>query len=130
MFFSIRGSALLLSTTLVFAACGGGDGQRSQEAGCVPAVEARADVDGASVAVAIAARDDRFEPRCVELPAGHATLVVRNEGRHPHNLTLPNGDSIAIDAGQVAFLETTVDADLRYTCTIHPGMDGELRIVE
>lgn len=72
--------------------------------------------------------DDRFEPSCVELDQGPLTIVVRNEGRHPHNLTLPDGTSVAVHAGQVAFLDTMVGhGGVSFTCTIHPGMDGELR---
>ena len=83
-------------------------------------------VDG--TAIAVAAADDRFEPSCIEVERGAVTIVVRNEGRHPHNLTLPDGASVAVDAGQVAFLDVAVpDEGIRYTCTIHPGMDGELK---
>ena len=81
----------------------------------------------AGTAIAIAAVDDRFEPGCVEVERGPMTILVRNDGRHPHNLTLPDGDSVAVDAGQVGILDIVVaDDGLRYTCTIHPGMDGEL----
>jgi hypothetical protein len=97
---------------------------------CVDASEATADV-GASTggtAIAIAARDDRFDPNCVVVPGDTAvSLIVRNAGRHPHDLTLPNGSAVSVDAGQVAYLETRVTGDsLRFVCTIHPGMGGEL----
>ena len=84
----------------------------------------------ASLAIAVAAVDDRFEPACVVLDQpGPLSIVVRNDGRHPHNLTMAEGPRVSVDAGQVAILETEVNADgARYTCTIHPGMDGELRI--
>ena len=84
----------------------------------------------AKLAIAVAAVDDRFEPACVVLDEPiRLSIVVRNGGRHPHNLTMVEGPRVAVDAGQVAILETEVDSDgARFTCTIHPGMDGELRV--
>lgn len=78
------------------------------------------------------ARDDRFDPACLEVPArSSVTLVVRNGGHHPHNLTLsgPGPDHVSVDAGQVAFLPVSVGtADVAFRCTIHPGMRGVLRV--
>ena len=57
------------------------------------------------------------------------TLVVRNAGGHPHDLTLPDGGHVSVDAGQVGFLTTTVGRNgVEFVCTIHPGMAGELRV--
>lgn len=115
---------------LLLVGCGGEDAPPPDQA-CAAAGDVTAAVGTSAVAtaVAIAAVDDRFEPRCIEVEPGQLTIVVRNDGRHPHNLALPDGASVAVDAGQVAILEATVpDAGLRYTCTIHPGMDGELKV--
>jgi plastocyanin len=101
----------------------------------VPADKAAADLGGSTsgiaIAIAIAARDDWFEPSCVDVPSdATVTLVVRNAGRHPHNLTLADGAAVAVDAGQVAFLNTAISGDaVPFVCTIHPGMEGELRPV-
>jgi plastocyanin len=53
---------------------------------------------------------------------------VRNEGAHPHNLTI--GDRrVAVDAGQVGILDVEVTADeVAFVCTLHEGMIGELRV--
>ena len=100
----------------------------------MPSADVVADVGAgdAENAIAVAAVDDRFEPACivVDVP-GAITLVVRNAGRHPHNLTMAGGDRVSVDAGQVAILTTSVaEGGARYTCTIHEGMDGELRVRE
>lgn len=81
------------------------------------------------IALALEASDDEFTPRCIVVsPGGHATLVVRNTGRHPHNVTLPDGQRASVDAGQVAFLSVSLgELPVRYVCTIHPGMEGEIR---
>lgn len=110
---------------------GGGEAGPTE---CIPAAEVTADLGGGTgragdtTAIALAALDDRFAPPCVDVPAGPVTLVIRNEGHHPHNVTTADGGSVAVDAGQVAILELSVESDMPYTCTIHPGMKGELRI--
>jgi plastocyanin len=81
---------------------------------------------------AIVARDDHFDPVCVAVaPGSTVTLVVRNAGHHPHNLTLADESRahVAVDAGQAGFVTATVgSADVRFSCTIHPGMSGVLRV--
>jgi plastocyanin len=115
----------------VLAGCGAGTGSTAPVAGCVPASEVAADGEapGSLTSVAIVARDDRFDPPCVELGArGPTRFVVRNEGAHPHNLTI--GDRrVAVDAGQVGILDVEVTADeVAFVCTLHEGMIGELRV--
>jgi plastocyanin len=133
VFIRIRTHLLHVSTIALLAAagCGGTSDQPSTQR-CVAATDVTADLpaEPGGTAIAVAAADDRFEPACVEIAGpGALRLVVRNDGGHPHNLTLPDGSSIAVDAGQVAILDTTVAAGrLQFTCTIHPGMDGELRV--
>ena len=85
--------------------------------------------DGTRIAIALEAADDHFMPRCIEVsPGGDATFVVRNTGRHPHNVTLPDDARVSVDAGQTAFLSVPLDdLPLRFVCTIHPGMEGEIR---
>ncbi len=80
--------------------------------------------------VTVSARDDRFVPACLNAPReGEITLVVRNEGRHPHNLTLENGDAVSVDSAQVALLTARVGREgLTYVCTIHPGMRGRVGV--
>lgn len=119
----------LLITT---AAC---DGDQSTTAsasggGCVPAAEVTAAIDHPGVALAIAADDDRFVPACVVLDSpGDVTLVVRNVGTHPHDISVPGQDSALIDRGQVAFVDVSVGDDgLTYTCELHPGMAGRLEV--
>ena len=121
---------MYLTAFAVVAAAGCGAGPERSAAPCVAAADVVADsgLGATGTAIAMAAVDDRFEPGCIEVERGLVTIVVRNEGRHPHNLTMPDGASVSVDAGQVALLDTAVTAGgVRYTCTIHPGMDGELR---
>lgn len=119
---------LCLSSISVVGSASCADRGDPPSAGCAAEADVVADVGGAARGIALAAVDDRFEPSCVELEPGVVMLVVRNDGRHPHNIRLPDGTGIAVDAGQVALLEATVGSGgLRYACTIHAGMEGELR---
>lgn len=102
--------------------------------GCASTAPASSGVGPASgdarQTVTVTALDDQFAPACIEGTAGDAvTLVVRNAGRHPHNLTLESGESVSVDSGQAAFITAFIDQDgVRYVCTIHPGMDGRILV--
>lgn len=105
--------------------CGGGSAS-VDHAACVDAATLAA--EGIANGLAVAARDDRFDPVCVTTSKSQVTIVLRNEGGHPHNLQLEDGRRISVDAGQVAVLD---DVDIpaggvTYVCTLHPGMTGEL----
>lgn len=117
---------------LIGAGCGGGDEGARGSAACVNARDAAADIGSTSTGatLALVTQDDRFEPACIELDAaGPVTLVVRNDGRHPHDLTFDEGRRVSVDAGQVGLLELDIrDGRTPYVCTIHPGMDGEIRV--
>lgn len=125
---------MLLSTIFLFgalASCAKSD-DSGEARGCVAAEELVSPVEPSGesrIAIALEAADDRFVPRCIELsPGGEATFVVRNSGNHPHNVTLPDDERVSVDAGQVAFLPVALDdLPLRFVCTIHPGMEGEIR---
>lgn len=96
----------------------------------MPAADVAAAIDHPGVALAIAADDDRFVPACVVVDSpGDVTLVVRNVGTHPHDITVPGQDSALIDRGQVAFVDVSVGDDgLTFTCELHPGMAGRLEV--
>jgi plastocyanin len=87
---------------------------------------------GSPGSATITARDDHFDPAWVgAAPGSTVRLVVRNAGHHPHNLTLGDGSGahVAVDRGQAAFLTAVVGTtDTAFTCTIHPGMRGVLRV--
>lgn len=115
----------MLLSTIGLAACGGSSAS-TDDATCVDAATLAA--DGIRGGLAVAARDDRFDPACITTDASQVTIVLRNEGGHPHNLQLDDGRRISVDAGQVAVLddvEVTVGGTT-FVCTLHPGMTGEL----
>ena len=115
---------------MLLAACGGAGGSNAAQphVGCQQATSLA--VESVDDGLAIAARDDRFDPSCIELDhPGTITLVLRNAGGHPHDLTLPGGEHVSVDAGQVGFLEVAIGpAGVTFACTIHAGMEGEIRV--
>lgn len=126
----------MVLSTISFATLGGcsdtSDDSAPAAAGpCVAARDVSADVPSAAgIAVTVAAADDRFVPACIAVASeGEVTVVVRNDGRHPHNLTVAGAASVAVDAGQVGFVSVMVgDGGLRFTCTIHRGMEGRFTV--
>src|SRR5918998_6135253 len=92
-----RTATLLSASAMVLSACGADTG--SSSAPCLVAP------GGEGQSLTVTARDDRFDPECIDAARqGEITLVVRNDGRHPHNLTLESGDSVSVDSAQVAFI--------------------------
>ena len=122
----------MAAAVLLLAGCAGDSSTSKAAHGCVSATELirSQGAAGGRPTLTITARDDHFDPACVDAaPEGEITLVVRNGGHHPHNLTLASGDSVSVDRAQVAFITAQVARDgLAYVCTIHPGMEGRIRV--
>jgi plastocyanin len=76
-----------------------------------------------------------FDPTSVTAPAG-ATLAVTFENRSlvPHNLTfeapISEGTATVVDAGASETIDFTAPdpGTYAYVCTLHPGMEGTLRV--
>lgn len=111
---------------MLFAGCAA-ERASAPATGCLPVAGGAGEMPQR---VTVSARDDRFDPACIDVPrGGEITLVVRNDGRHPHNLTLENGDSVSVDSAQVALLTARIGPEgLSYVCTIHPGMRGHIGV--
>lgn len=72
-----------------------------------------------------------FVPNVVHATVGRLTLTVENEGLVPHNLVFADGALGGTDmvAGHVTVTLTvplTKPGTYRFTCTVHPRMDGTL----
>lgn len=135
--FALRRGALiglLVTASLVLAACGGGDESPSSApsdddtAGGTVSV-----VDGA---VAINAADLAFDANVIQAPAGEAfTASFTNNEGVPHNFSVyteEGGDAIVqgeiINEGETADVE--VDAleagEYYFVCDLHPEMNGTI----
>ena len=76
-----------------------------------------------------------FAPATVEAPANtEVTLTFTNQSSVPHNLTFQEGISaatstlVAAGASETLTFTTPDSGDYTFVCTIHPGMDGILRV--
>ncbi len=77
---------------------------------------------------AIFVRDNKFEERVIEVPAG-TTVTWTFEGNHQHNVV---GDGFVSDVQQNGTFEHefTTPGRFDYKCTLHGGMTGRVLVVE
>ncbi len=107
----------LLSSCLLLTACGSDD------------ESAPAAVEGNRVGM----KDLQFEPKDITVKAGEKITWV-NEESVPHNVVntqegqQPKSE-LFNEGGTYAFTPTKA-GKISYVCTIHPGMEGSLDVVE
>jgi plastocyanin len=78
----------------------------------------------ASGVTTVAVKDDRFEPRVIEVPAG-ATVTWRFQGQNTHDVTGAGFASEKLRSGSFAHRFDT-PGTFDYRCTLHPGMTGRV----
>jgi plastocyanin len=108
-------SGLLLAAALL-AGCAAGDGGQDEASSAPP-------VKGATTVVA---RDTRFSPAAIEVPAGTEVTWSFEDGPVPHNV---EGDSWGSGESQRSgTFHRTVDqpGTYDYSCTLHPQMTGRV----
>jgi plastocyanin len=111
----VTGSAGLLVLVLTFtlAACQGGSGDGAAKATPVTGV------------TEVLAKDLRFQPPAIEVPAGTEVTWRFDDGSVPHNV---KGDGFASKNQTKGTFAHTFDrpGEYKYTCTLHAGMDGRV----
>jgi plastocyanin len=110
----VRLALLVLVLTITTAACGGGGSSRSA-ADATP-------VTGVTEAVA---KNLRFQPPAIQVPAGTEVTWRFDDGSVPHDV---KGEGFASRAQAKATFAHRFDrpGEYRYTCTLHAGMDGRV----
>lgn len=121
----------LLAATVLLTSCGGGGG-----AGAGGGSESGTSIDATGAAdaqtVTVESNDKlEFEPATVRAKVGVLTLIHRNAGEIPHNLTFEDdalGATETIGGGQEETLRVTFSKPGTYTfvCTIHSGQAGKV----
>jgi len=111
-----------LAAAALLAACGGGPAL----AGDVKSGPAPGD------AMKIEAGDNFFKPGSLALAPGETvTVEVRNSGKRPHDWT---SDELGVSTGVISPGEvfhatfTVPGSKIKYVCTLHSGMDGEIEV--
>jgi plastocyanin len=108
---------LVLVLTITLAACQDGSGDRAAEATPVTGV------------TEVLAKDLRFKPPAIEVPAGTQVTWRFDDGSVPHNV---KGDGFASKNQTEGTFAHRFDraGEYRYTCTLHAGMDGRVVVTD
>src|SRR4051794_19914505 len=128
--------ALLAATlvALVAAGCGGSSGKKSAQDQPAPATQAPAGTKTAATesggTVDIDMKNIQFAPKTQTVTVGQK-VIWTNQDTVEHNVTATGGAAFKSDnfgqGGTYAFTATKAGT-IKYTCTLHPGMDGTLTV--
>jgi plastocyanin len=102
---------LPLLAAAVLAACSGGDG------GAAAATPVKTGE--------VVAKDNRFDPAAVEVPAGTTVTWSFQDGSVPHNVKGDGFESGTMSSGSFRHRFGT-PGTYAYRCTLHGGMDGRV----
>jgi len=108
--------AAALGAALVLAGCGGGEGGGPGGDGAAP-------VTGVSE---VAAKDNRFTPAAIQVPAGTTVTWRFKDGLVPHDVVAD--DFSSGDPRRKGTFTHTFDrpGTYPYRCTVHDGMTGRV----
>ncbi|MGQ0630961.1 MAG: cupredoxin domain-containing protein [Sporichthyaceae bacterium] len=141
----LRIAVTTMALAAALAACGGGDDEAADTAvdtgtgtdsgaapGTAPSTEDTSDdtsTDAAS-GTTLTMKNTKFSPASLSVKAGD-TVEVQNEDGFVHNVTAEKGGIMTGDIkgkGTADFTAPDKKGTYDFTCTIHPGMDGTLKV--
>ena len=109
-------AALALGAALVLAGCGGDEGGGNGGAGAAP-------VPGVSQ---VTAKDNRFTPAAIQVPAGTTVTWTFKDGLVPHDV-VADGFTSGDPRRKGSFAHTfDRPGTYPYRCTVHDGMTGRV----
>jgi plastocyanin len=107
-------AALALGAALVLAGCGGDEGGGGADAAPVTGV------------TQVTAKDNRFTPAAIQVPAGTEVTWTFKDGLVPHDV-VGDGFSSGEPRRKGAFAHTfDRPGTFPYRCTVHDGMTGRV----
>lgn len=121
----------------VIAGCGGSDNKKSEStsgaaSGGGATAPAKTTTAAAAGTVQISMQDTAFNPKTTTVKVGQ-TVKWTNDDPFDHNVTATKGEDFhSSNFGQGGTYSYKVDkpGTISYVCTIHPGMDGTLKVVK
>lgn len=116
-----RALPLALLASLLLAACGSDDSSTA---------EAPAEPQTGTVEVGMNRLE--FEPEDITVKTG-ATILWTNNENVPHNVVAKEGAEFTSEIfGEGGTYEHTAEqaGEIDYVCTLHPGMDGTITVVD
>jgi plastocyanin len=115
--------ALALTTLVALAGCGGGDESSSSSEPATAPQTGTVDVGMNRL---------KFDPEDITVKTG-AKIVWTNRENVPHDVAAKEGADFKSEVfGQGKTYEYTADqaGTISYVCTLHPGMDGTITVVD
>jgi plastocyanin len=132
------GAVVLASAALLAAGCGSDDNSKSDSGGgggaygdgqaTTPADSGKASAAGTGISM----KDIQFAPKDDTVKVG-TTVTWTNDDSVDHNVTATEGaDFKSDDFGQGGTYKFKAEkaGTIKYTCTLHPGMDGTLEVTK
>jgi len=119
------------------AGCGGSDNKKSDTSGSASGgggatTPAKTNAAAATGTVQIAMQNTAFNPKATTVKVGE-TVKWTNDDPFDHNVTATKGEEFkSSNFGQGGTYSYKVDkpGTISYVCTLHPGMDGTLKVVK
>jgi plastocyanin len=117
---SARKLHVVMTASLLFAACGGGGDSGGG-----------GDGGGGGADVTITAVDNSFDPAELSVPSGEVTVEFTNDGENPHTFTSADleFDTGTVQGGESTTVTFTAPSEATpFECSIHglSGMTGEI----
>lgn len=116
--------SFMIATFCLAAACGGG-GSGVQTNPVIPSTP-----DNPIATTAVSLQDDAFNPNHIVV-APAAVVTFTNNDRIAHNVIFANQGITSITdwtSGDRTATMPTTPGTYSYTCTIHPGMSGTVKV--
>jgi plastocyanin len=124
---------LLACTALVAAGCGGDDEDEPAPAGGGAATQedtGSGSAESSGGPVAISMKNFQFDPKAATVKVGQ-TVTWTNDDSAPHNAVDEKGGAFKselFNKGETFTATVDQPGTIKYVCTVHPGMTGELTI--
>jgi plastocyanin len=121
-------SVLLACTALALVAAGCGGGSKSSSGASTSTSTPSSSSSGGAVVIKM--QNIQFDPKAVTVKVGQKVKWVNEDGV-AHNVTSQSGETIKSPTfGHGGSFEFTPKqaGEIKYVCTLHPGMDATLTV--